>query len=318
MVEECIQEVIKKMSKKYIRVVIWATSSCVLFGGILYAEKKCYSAVNTLLGIIIAYTLQACVTAIVDCTDNSAWKEQLRIFIRKQIIKKEDPIRISFAYLFRIKVDGKYLLVPNGRGTGKYQPVGGAYKTNDKEKNYLKNNFYLSEDNKIPVDIASKNDYRMFIPARKLKAFVRRFDRTTNRELVKNLEREFREELVATGILDFENIRYRYCGRHLTGIEFSRHFQCYELLLADVVELLATEEQENTLRRLIKLDSDKYYFATKEEIEHCGIIEGTNNLKEVIADHSYKILEETEQYLKKIRRDKGIYKVKCELPKNLP
>lgn len=297
------------MSKKCIRVAFWGVVTCVVFGGILYAEKNNISVLNTLLGILIAYTVQFCVTAIVDCTDNSTWKEQLRMFMRKQIIKKDDPIRISFAYLFRIKVDGKYLLVRNGRGTGKYQPVGGAYKTKNKEKNYLKDNFYLAEDNKIPVDAASKNDYRMFVPASKLKSFVRRFDKTIDRELVKSLEREFREELIATGILDFEKIRYRYCGRHFTSIEFSRHFRCYELLLADIVELLPTSEQEDKLRELIKSDSNEYYFATKEEIEHCGIVEGTDNLKEVIADHAFKILEETEQYLKKIRRDKGIYKV---------
>lgn len=310
MVVEYIQEVIRKMSKKCIRAVWWGVVTCVVFGGILYAEKNKISVLNTLLGIIIAYTLQFCVTAIMDCTDNSTWKEQLRVLMRKQIIKKDDPIRISFAYLFRIKVDGKYLLVINGRGTGKYQPVGGAYKTENKEKEHLKNNYYFSEDNKIPVDVASKNDYRMFVPASKLKAFMRRFDKTKDRELVKSLDREFREELVATGILDFKTIRYRYCGRHFTGIEFSRHFQCYELLLADIVELLPTAEQEVELRKLINTVSDKYCFATKEEIEHCGIVEGTDNLKEVIADHSFKILEETEQYLKKIRRDKGTYKVK--------
>ena len=276
---------------------------------LVYTEKKNISAWNTVLGIVIAYTVQWCVTAVIDCIDNSTWKEQLRMYMRKQIIKKDDPIRISFAYLFRIKVDGKYLLVPNGRGTGKYQPVGGAYKTTNVEKNYLKNNFYLTEDNKIPVDISSKNDYRMFIPAGKLKAFVRRFDKTKDRELVKNLKREFKEELIVTEILDFSKIRYRYCGRHLTNIEFSRHFRCYELLLADIVELLPTPEQENKLRTLIGVDNDKYYLATKDEIEHCGIVEGTNKLKEIIADHSFKILEETEQYLKRIRRDKGFYKV---------
>lgn len=312
MVVECIWEVIRKMRKKCIRVIFWGVVTCVAFYGILYTEKNNISAWNTLLGIIIAYTAQWCVTAFIDCTDNSTWNEQLRMYMRKQIIKKDDPIRISFAYLFRIKVDGRYLLVPNGRGTGKYQPVGGAYKTTNKEKNHLKNNFYLSEDNKIPVDVSSKNDYRMFVPASKLKAFLRRFDKTIDRELVKNLKREFREELITTGILDFRKIRYRYCGRHLTSIEFSRHFRCYELLLADIVELLPTLEQESELRELINIGSNKYCFATKDEIEHCGIIEGTDNLKEVIADHSFKVLEETEQYLKRIRKDKGIYEVELQ------
>ena len=56
----------------------------------------------------------------------------------------------------------------------------------------LKEKFYLSEDDKIKVDASSKNDYRMFVPASKLKAFVKRFDKTVDREQVKNLKREFR------------------------------------------------------------------------------------------------------------------------------
>lgn len=309
MVVVFIQEVARKMSKKCLRFIFWGAVTCAIFGGIVYTEKNNISPWNTLLGIIIAYTIQWCVTAFVDCIDNSTWKEQLRMFRRKQIINKDDPIRISFAYLFRIKVDGKYLLVQNGRGTGKYQPVGGAYKTTEKEKTFLKEKFFLSEDDKIPVDASSKNDYRMFVPTYKLKGFIKRFDKTLDRELVKNLKREFREELITTGILDFAKIRYRYCGRHLTNIEFSRHFRCYELLLADVVELLPTREQEDKLRQLMTIESNDYYFATKDEIEHCGIVEGTDKLKEVIADHSFKVLEETEQYLKRRRKDKGIYKV---------
>ena len=80
-------------------------------------------------------------------------------------------------------------------------------------------------------------------------------------------------------------------------------------MLADIVELLPTQEQENRLRELMNTSSDEYCFATKDEIEHCGIVEGTDNLKEVIADHSFKVLEETEQYLKRIKKDRGIYEV---------
>ena len=47
----------------------------------------------------------------------------------------------------------------------------------------------------------------------------------------------------------------------------------------------------------------------KNDLKTLGIEEGTDNLKEVIADHSFKVLEETEQYLKRIKKDKGIYEV---------
>lgn len=147
----------------------------------------------------------------------------------------------------------------------------------------------------------------MFVPAKNLRKFVKRFNKTQDRELVSDLSREFKEELVETGILDFDNIEYRYCGRHMTNIAFSRHFQCYELLLADVVELIPTKEQEEKLRTLMKLDSGKYIWANEDEIKHCGIVEGSEQLEESIGDHTFKILEETEIKLNCIKKLKGKY-----------
>lgn len=43
-------------------------------------------------------------------------------------------------------------------------------------------------------------------------------------------------------------------------------FQCYELLLADIVELLPTRDQEKDLLKLRDKQSEVYYFATAEEI----------------------------------------------------
>lgn len=300
------------MIKKCGKAICWGVITVALIAGIIYTEQVDMLTANVVLSFAFAYTAAWFVNAVADCTDNSAWKEQLRLYMRKKVINKDDPVRISFAYLFRIKVDDRYLLILNGRGTEKYQPVGGAYKANREEKIFLKEKYFLSEDDKIPVDKASKDDYRMFVPAGRLKAFVRRFDCTTDRERVQDLRREFCEELVHSGILDFCEISYRYCGRHYGNIEFSRHFRCYELLLADIVELIPTPEQEKKLRTLKAKKSKRYYFATASEIRHCGIVEGTEQLKEVIGDHSFKILEETGQYLNQVRRDKGIYQVSLE------
>ena len=301
----------KKRIRKARKIVLYGIVIALMIYGIYYTNNTpCgfYDIANVALAIFIAYPINSFVTAIKDCADNTVWKEQLQMYMRKQMIKKTDTIRISFAYLFRIKVDDKYLLVLNGRGTGKYQPVGGAYKLYEREKQYLKDEFHVSGDNKMPLDSCSKNDYRMFVPAEKLKAFVKRFCATSDREQIENLSREFREELIKTEILseNFGNIKYRYCGRYFTGIEFSRHFQCYELLLADIVEVLLTTEQENKLREMMIMD-ERYRFATKYEIEHCGIDENAKKYKEEIADHTFKILEETEQYLDRRARSSRIY-----------
>ena len=132
------------------------------------------------------------------------------------------------AYLYRIKIGDKYLLVKNERGTGKFQPVGGVYKLLDNEKIELKNRFQVKDDNKISIDKSSRNDYRLRIENKYLRKFVRCFNTSSEREQICDLGREFREELIEKGIVDWKQISYRVCGRHMTEINFSKHFQCYE------------------------------------------------------------------------------------------
>ncbi|MBR0171669.1 MAG: hypothetical protein IJQ21_02645 [Lachnospiraceae bacterium] len=60
-----------------------------------------------------------------------------------------------------------------------------------------------------------------------------------------NVGREFKEELIDTRLLNWSHIEYRYCGRYMSDLRFEKHFQMYELLLADVVELMPTKEQES-------------------------------------------------------------------------
>lgn len=242
--------------------------------------------------------------ALLDLFDNTTWKEDLRTLIKKHRISKDDYIRISFAYLFRIVIDGKYLLVKNARGTNNYQPVGGAYKAFDAEKTFLTSKLDVVDDDKIRIDESSKNDYRMRVPAKKLKKFVRRFDRTKNRESINDLSREFYEELKKTSIISGDNLTYRYCGRHFTGIEYSKYFKCYELLLADIVEFIPTKEQESELRELLKdAKNDYVLFADEEMIETCGTNAYEGDLSIKIADHTCKILQSSERNL--LRRNKS-------------
>lgn len=274
---------------------------------ILYFDRE-----KITLGTVIGYAFLSILIPntfirIVDCFDNTTWKSDLRKLYKNGELKKEGKIRISFAYLFRIKVDDKYFLVLNDRGTQKYQPVGGAYQYLEEEKIWLANKFKIAEDNKIVRDEASKNDYRLFVPAMYLCSFIKRFDKTRSRERVDNLSREFEEELIKTGILDFDHITYRFCGRHFSKIVFSRHFQCYELLLADIVELLLTDIQRDKLRNLISVQTESFKFATTKEILSCGVNEGTIKLAEIISDHTFKILQETEATLSSAKGSKKSY-----------
>jgi len=282
---------------KIAKVIVLTILSLLALGTILLFEINAWPAGSSIAGIILGFSLPGLINSIQDLFDTTNWKVSQRKLKRGSFIKDSTIIRISFAYLYRIKIGNKYLLVKNERGTGKYQPVGGVYKLLGTEKMELRNRYQVKDDNKIPIDKSSRNDYRLRMENKYLRKFVRRFDRKAEREQIYDLGREFREELMEKGIVNWDQISYRFCGRHMTEIHFSDHFQCYELLLADVVELLPTPEQEADLARLVTQQSDIYRFATAEEINALGIDTERGDLRETIADHATKIIQENEGQL---------------------
>lgn len=67
--------------------------------------------------------------------------------------------------------------------------------------------------------------------------------------------------------------------------------------MADILEVELDPEQENELKRLKSMSSEQYLFATAEQINSLGIKAGTDQLQEIIADHTSKILQENTQKL---------------------
>lgn len=285
---------------KICKAIVLVVLSMLSVGVILLFEINAWPAGSSLAGIALGFSLPGLVNSIQDLLDTTNWKTSQRKLKRGRFIEDRTIIRISFAYLYRIKIGNKYLLVKNERGTGKYQPVGGVYKLLGNEKLELRNRYQVKDDNKIPLDRSSRDDYRLRLENRYLRKFVKRFDRKAEREQIYNLSREFREELIEKGIISWSQITYRFCGRHMTELHFGDHFQCYELLLADVVELVPTPEQEADLERLVKQQSDIYRFATADEITSLGVDTASGDLRENIADHTLKIIQENEGQLMRI------------------
>lgn len=285
---------------KICKAIVLVVLSMLSVGVILLFEINAWPVGSSLAGIALGFSLPGLVNSIQDLLDTTNWKTSQRKLKRGRFIEDSTIIRISFAYLYRIKIGNKYLLVKNERGTGKYQPVGGVYKLLGKEKMELRNRYKVKDDNKIPLDRSSRDDYRLRLENRYLRKFVKRFDRKAEREQIYNLSREFREELIEKGIINWSQITYRFCGRHMTELHFGDPFQYYELLLADVVELVPTPEQEADLELLVKQQSDIYRFATADEITSLGVDTASGDLRENIADHTLKIIQENEGQLMRI------------------
>ena len=288
------------IKKKILKSLSLFLLSSLLLVTIVVFETKSWPAGSSVAGIASGFVLPIFYKSIQDLMDNTAWKTSQRKLKRANLISDNTIIRISFAYLYRIKLGNEYLLVRNERGTGKYQPVGGVYKFTENEKKKLRKLFQVKDDNKIPIDESSRNDYRLRMENRFIRKFIKRFDNGAERENIEDLSREFKEELIDTKILSWDEIKYRFCGRHITKLQFSQHFQVYEILLADIVELIPKQQQEKDLMELKKQLSGKYYFATPEEIQSLGIKTTKGKLSEDIADHTIKILQEYEGKLEQI------------------
>ena len=298
------------MRKKVWMLVLWIVLLLASGISIWLCGKKNIGLGEAIAGGFIAIFIEKVWCAVQDLRDTSNWKISQRRLERGGFISDDDIIRISFAYLYRIKVGNRYFLVQNSRNTGKYQPVGGVYKMEGNEKVTLKNLFHVIDDNKIPIDKSSRDDYRLQMENKYLRKFVKRFDcKKAEREQINNVSREFKEELIETGIINWDIISYRFCGRHMTEIKFGEHFQIYELLLADVVELLPTQEQEQDLINLMDISSEKYRFATADQITCLGMDTEAGQLYECIADHTKKILQENEGQLLKIPETGRIFTV---------
>lgn len=192
-------------------------------------------------------------------------------------------VRISASYLYRIRVDGDYLLV-KGERFDHYQPVGGVYKTHPSSSG-RRNDMRILDDTLLVPDEVSEGDLRVRIPGRNLLPFVRWFEEERGRET--DGWREFYEELIATGILSQENfrtIKYDRIERLYRPLKYSRWAQSQELLIADILELLPTSDQLHELRRLKSSTDRRVLWASESQIRRLGAAEGAANQTTRIAE----------------------------------
>lgn len=225
-------------------------------------------AVALLTGTITAFVLP-----IVDASVTNS--HYLRLAM-SSIAHFNGRVRVSISYLFRIEVNGEYLLVRGSRYTYQFQPVGGVYKFNPSARNMFRE-WNVETDDFIPIDDVSLDDLRVRIPGRHLLRFVRWFETGRNREV--GPLREFNEELVQAGHLSVENFKYVRCDflrRQINPVRYSDYAQSYELLIADIFEVVPTPEQQSELEVLRgnASSSADLLWASAERIRRRGAVPG--------------------------------------------
>lgn len=229
-------------------------------------------------------------------------------------------IRFSCAYLFRIKVDDTYFLIKDEQRRNKFQPIGGVYKFTDSS---IIDTFEATQCFKFRHNKDLSNDLRIIVPRHKARSFYRWYQKQTGRENIENLYREFKEEIIDRIVLPseylaaFKEISYRYCGENIVASTYVENEKTHQLRLqlhiADIVELILTNEQLNILRILKSEPSPLYKFATEEEIDAARHNKQVSHNETIISNHSYKILPSEERNLKVVRKKAKKYTVSfCE------
>lgn len=192
-------------------------------------------------------------------------------------------VRISASYLYRIHVDGEYLLV-KGKRFDQYQPVGGVYKAHVSSTGVL-SDLNVLNDNLLTPDQVSEGDLRVRVPGKKLVQFVRWFETERGRET--DGWREFYEELIATGILSpevFRFVKYDRIRRMYRPMRYSKWAKSQELLIADILELLPTPEQLEQLKKLKSTSNPSILWAPEERIRRLGAETGAASQTTQIAE----------------------------------
>jgi len=206
-------------------------------------------------------------------------------------INDETEIRFSISALVRIKVDDQYLLTKGNR-IEQFQPVGGVLKTFNAAHAKL-GNLGVKADNKIPIDQDSRDDLRVFVPQRSIETFIQWYLGGRGRET--SPWREFNEELVETGVLSAENFRtpaFDYIERRVEGIRWTPHFQCYEVLIAEVFALVPTLKQTEELDELrSRNDAPRVMWARPALIRALGYDAVSQKQLARISEHSSWILD---------------------------
>ena len=180
------------------------------------------------------------IVAFITFLASTIFHNRLRLKIYYQsLIRWNKNIRLSCAYLFRIRYNNKYLLI-RGNRIDQYQPIGGVYKYYD-SFNGLKENLELKDESES--HFYENGDLRLVTTGKHLVKFLDWFDTKKNREIT--VMRELIEELEPSGI-SIENLikqsQVEYLKTVKEPITFSTHFQIDELKIFEIFEVKIPKE----------------------------------------------------------------------------
>lgn len=196
-------------------------------------------------------------------------KQYIDFYLKSKLLAlRKKNIRFSISYLFKIEIEGKYLLIRGNKIPDQFQPVGGVFKYYSNAQNIFEKYGVVIDDN-IPIDASSNKDLRVKVKAKNAYKFLEWFNSRKNREVC--IKRELEEELIMTQLVPkkvSEEFKAEYIKTHFNGIKYSEHFQCDEVLIAEIYNLRLDNNLEKDVKKYLESKKDKrVVLASREEIE---------------------------------------------------
>jgi len=211
----------------------------------------------------------------------------LKIYLRFQ-----SKLRISFAYLVRVKVDDHYVLIRNHKQTDKnlsqkYQPVGGVFRMFGQER--LCREYGMIDD--VMADSPSddfrkrlKNPFSIF-------KILKWFD--TKEHVESAPFREFYEELIEPGILPvdlFASVCFEKVRVEKLPAVWSKFLRIYEYKIFEIYEAKLSDDQVNALRQLMTKPNSECVFLRYDYIKNQSGKDHDLSIGPLITEHSHYIL----------------------------
>ncbi|MCR5349915.1 MAG: hypothetical protein K6E20_02885, partial [Acholeplasmatales bacterium] len=286
--------------KKYFYIVILITSIILLLLALIIVSffQNINDAIIKLSCSVIGILIPIDIRYIQNMTDKMPWETYLRFLLRKKQINKDTQIRISFSTFYRIRVDDTFLLIRNIYGISEFQIPGYTYRLSLQEKNYLVKEYGVTSDNRIP-NKEIKDDYRLFVKAKNIKKFYKRFNNQFDYKKGEYIKDYFEKLFIKNDYLPqelFSNVDYYFVKRDVNPVSYSPYFSCYELMLRDVYEIELNQDQLNYLRELKNNNSrtNNYYFAKSDEIKTRGVDYKNGKFDSFISQHTMLLLDDND------------------------
>ena len=182
----------------------------------------------------------------------------------KLVINWNKDVRFSIAYLYKIKINDKYLLI-KGSKIEQLQPVGGVYKACSSFIT-VERNLNINFENE--QGFYEKKDLRFYTKGKNINKVLKWFDSRENREVA--VYREFYEEIIKNKVLPIEvlsNIEIEFLKQIKPRMSYSKHFKKNEILLFDTYEIHLTNEYNDMICKYIKEKNDLIKLVDREDIE---------------------------------------------------